>query len=124
MYLSKLPENEIIVMRIIWDNGKNINSDTIVAEFNKQKSWERPAILTILKRLERKGFVSCCKDGRHNVYNAVVTEKDYLEFESKIFLERICGNSLKKFVVTLYSNNNISKQDLEELKQFIEEEAE
>lgn len=109
-------------MRIIWDNGKTITSDTIVSEFNKQKSWERPAILTLLKRLERKGFVSCAKDGRHNVYHAVVTEKEYLAFEGKNFLEKICGNSVKKFVVTLYNNHNISKQDLEELKRFIEEE--
>ncbi len=122
MSLSRLPETELIVMRILWDNGKNINSDTIVSEFRRQKSWERPAILTLLKRLERKGFVFCRKDGRLNVYNAIVTEREYLEFEGKNFLEKICGNSVKKFVVTLYNNHNISKQDLEELRQFIEEE--
>lgn len=121
MSMPKLSEAEFMVMRIIWDNGENVNSDLIVSEFNRQKPWKRSAILTVLKRLETKGFVSCRKNNRHNVYQAVVKENDYLTFESKNFLEKVCGNSVKNFVATLYNSKHISKQDLEELKQFIEE---
>ncbi len=119
--LQKLPETELLVMQILWQNGENTNSDIIVSGFNRQKSWERPAVLTLLKRLEGKGFVGSRKEGKRNVYSPVVSEKEYLEFESKSFLERVCGNSVKKLMASLYPENRLSKEDLEELKQFIEE---
>lgn len=119
--LQKLPETELLVMQIIWKNGKSANSDIIVGEFNKQKSWERSAVLTLLKRLEGKDFVTSGKEGKRNVYTPAVSEKEYLEFESKSFLEKVCGNSVKKLIASLYQGNNLSKEDLEELKQFIEE---
>ena len=119
--LQKLPETELLVMQILWQNGEDTNSDIIVSWFNRQKSWERPAVLTLLKRLEGKGFVESRKEGKRNVYSPVVSEKEYLEFESKSFLERVCGNSVKKLMASLYPENRLSKEDLEELKQFIEE---
>ncbi len=119
--LQKLPENELLAMQIIWQNGERVNSDIIVGEFTMQKKWERAAVLTLLKRLEAKGFLTSAKEGNRNVYTPLVLEQDYLEFESKSFLEKLCGNSVKKLMASLYQSNSLSKEDLEELKQFIEE---
>ena len=120
--LQKLPEAELLAMKIIWKNGDAVSSDKIVEEFNKHRVWERPAILTLLKRLEKRGFVSSGKAGKLNVYTPLISEEDYLEFESKSFLEKLCGNSVKKLVAALYNGNSISREDLEELRRFIEEE--
>lgn len=119
--IHRLPETELTVMKIIWENGENVSSDTVVSSFCEYKKWERPAILTLLKRLEAKGFVKSRKEGKMNTYTPLVAEKDYLEFEGKNFLKNLYGNSVKRFVASLYDGKSISKEDLEELKRFIEE---
>ena len=119
--IHRLPETELTVMKIIWKNGENVSSDTVVSSFCEYKKWERPAILTLLKRLEAKGFVKSRKEGKMNTYTPLVAEKDYLEFEGKNFLKNLYGNSVKRFVASLYDGKSISKEDLEELKRFIEE---
>ncbi len=121
MSMQRLPENELLAMQIIWRNGERVSSDTIVQEFAKEKTWERAAVLTMLKRLEAKGFLKAEKDGKRNVYLPAVSEESYLEFESKSFIEKLCGNSVKKLLASLYQGNHLSQEDLEELKQFIEE---
>ena len=121
MPLLKLPETELLMMRILWDHGEQVSSDTIVSEFGKHKNWERSAILTTLHGLKEKGFLRSPKNGRYNCYSAIITGEQYLSFIGKSFLETICGNSVKKLVATLYQNKDISKEDLEELRRFIEE---
>ena len=48
-------------------------------------------------------------------------EEEYLQKESKSFLERLCGNSLKTFVSSLYNGRAITEEDLAELRSFIDD---
>ena len=44
-----------------------------------------------------------------------------MQKESKSFLERLCGNSLKTFVSSLYNGRAITEEDLAELRSFIDD---
>lgn len=118
---TKLPEAELEIMMIIWESGKDVTSDYIMEKLNGKKAWGRTTVLNFLTRLVDRGFLTMSKEGRFNLYSPVVAQQEYLEYESKTFLEKMYQNSVKKLVATLYNSKNISKDDLEELKRFIEE---
>lgn len=118
---TKLPEAELEIMMIIWKSGKDVTSDYIMEKLNGKKAWGRTTVLNFLTRLVDRGFLTMSKEGRFNLYLPVVAQQEYLEYESKTFLEKMYQNSVKKLVATLYNSKNISKDDLEELKRFIEE---
>ena len=86
-----------------------------------KKNWAACTILGFLSRLVEKGFLTCTRQGKFNIYEAVVDQQDYLKKESKSIFEKLYGNSLKTFVSTLYDSKTISDDDLEELKKYIEE---
>jgi predicted transcriptional regulator len=65
--------------------------------------------------------LKCHKEGRFNIYESQVDKEDYLQRESKSFLKKMHHNSITSLIATLYDGNSISKDDLEELKKFIEE---
>jgi len=88
-----------------------------------KKDWAVTTILNFLARLVDRGFLTVKRKGKTNIYTSIVSEEEYLESESKSFLERLHGNSLKSFVASLYSGDVISQRDLEELKSFIDEKA-
>jgi len=117
--IKKLPDAELEVMMVIWDAGVTVTSDFIMERINKD--WAKPTLLNLLNRLCDRGFVKCGKEGKHNTYTALVEKEEYLQVESKNFLKKLHHNSLTSLVATLYSVNDISKDDLNELKKFIEE---
>lgn len=117
--LKKLPDAELEIMMIIWEAEQTVTSEYIMERIHK--NWAKPTLLNLLGRLCDRGFLKCEKDGKLNIYTAIVPKENYLRTESKNFIKKLYHNSLTNFVATLYSVNDISKEDLEELKKFIEE---
>ncbi len=117
--MKKLPESELEIMLIVWDAQKAVTSDYIMDRLDK--TWVKPTVLNFLSRLCERDFLSCAKEGRHNVYTPCVKKEDYLRNESRSFLEKLHQNSLKSLLASLYDGKKVSKQDLEELRAFIEE---
>lgn len=117
--IKRLPDAELEIMMVIWEARKSVTSDYIMEKLHKD--WAKPTLLNLLSRLCEREFLDCKKDGRINIYTSKVAQEDYLQAESKNFLQKLYHNSLTSLVASLYSGNGISKDDLEELKQFIEE---
>ena len=121
MNIPRLPDAELEVMKLVWKYGENTTSAMINEGLKGYKEWNPTTVLTFLSRLADKGFVSIEKKGKANYYTPLIEEARYVESESKSFLKRLHDNSIKSLFVALYSGKEISKKDLEELKQFVEE---
>ena len=60
------------------------------------------------------------KEGRSNCYVPIVKEQDYLQQESGSILKRLYVSSVKKFVAALYDGDRLSKEQIEELKDYLD----
>ncbi len=116
---KKLPEAELEIMLVVWDAEAAVTSDYIMERLHKD--WTKPTLLKLLTRLTERGFLRCDKEGRHNLYTVLVPREDYVQEASGTFLQKLHHNSLTSLVASLYDGQKVSKADLEELKQFIEE---
>lgn len=117
--MKRLPESELEIMMIIWRHDGPINRMEIEAQLGKQVA--APTVLSFLNRLESKGFVNVEKKGKVNWYTPLVEEDAYLQRESKNILQKLYRNSLKKFVTSLYDGDALTRQDLEDLANFLEQ---
>ena len=120
--LVHLPNSELEIMMAIWEAGKPV-SRLEIDEKISEKNWQAPTVLKFLSRLTEKGFLNCEKPegGKTNYYTALISEEEYLEFESKSVLGKLCGRSVKSLVANLYENNTINDSELDELQKFIDE---
>ena len=116
---KRLPESEAEIMLAIWEMGGSVTADEIMPRL--QKNWGKTTLLNLLTRLTAREFLSCRKEGRVNVYTPLVEKEEYLRWESDSFLRRFHAGSLKKLVASLYDGNSVTKEDLEELRRFIDE---
>lgn len=117
--LQRLPDSELEIMMTVWNANGSVTADYIME--NTGKSYAKTTVLTFLSRLCAKGFLSCTKEGRHNLYSPLADKNEYLGRESQSFFSRVWNNSLTGLVASLYDGKSISEKDLEELKKFIEE---
>jgi predicted transcriptional regulator len=123
MEISRLPDAELEIMKIIWKCGGSATSFQISQELEGKKEWAVTTVLNFLARMVNRGFLTVQRSGKVNTYTSAVDEQEYLEMESRSFLKRLHGNSLKSLIAALYGGETISRDDVEELKRFIEEKA-
>ena len=114
-----LPDAELEVMQIIWDKGGGVSRQEVERELSARRSLAPTTILTFLTRLCEKGFLSLRKEGRSNLYEPLITEKDYLASESRLFLDRLFNGSVANFAVAL-CDSGIKKEEVEELRRLLE----
>lgn len=117
--MKKLPESEFEIMMAVWEHPGPATSELLLERLNK--SWKKPTLLSFLSRLCERGFLKCEKQGKINVYTPLVAREDYVRQESAGFLQRVHLGSLTALVASLYDGKAVSKEDLEELEEFIKE---
>lgn len=118
--VKRLPDSELEIMMIIWEAGRPVQSAYICEQLRDKKKWKTTSVLTFLSRLTEKGFLTCKREGKTNLYSIRIEEKEYLANESKTFLRKLYGNSITALVSSLYSSRAISEEDLTELRSFID----
>ena len=117
--IQKLPESELDIMIVLWKQKNNMSRSEIEKIVNQKKTLAPTTILTLLSRLEKKGFVSVNRDGNLNKYRWLVSQEEYQQKEGKGMLEKLYGNSVKNFVAALYQGREIDDEDLKELEGFL-----
>lgn len=116
-----LPNSELEVMMAVWEAKKPVSRTEMEELLDKDCKWAPTTLLKFLSRLTEKGFLSreAMADGKKNLYTALVSEEEYVEFESGSVIGKLCGRSVKSLIANLYENNTISASELDELQEFI-----
>ena len=119
--IKRLPDSEFEVMKVIWNNEPPITTLQIIKDLDSGKDWKPQTVLTMLVRLIEKGFLKSERIGRERNYTPVIQEKDYMRIETSDFMGRYRGNSFGSLVKTLYDGQNLSQENLQELKDWLAE---
>ena len=118
--IKRLPESELEIMQIIWKKSAPVSRVDIEQALQETHPLAPTTILTLLTRLCEKGFLSLKKGGRSNLYEPLITEKEYLAAESRSFLDRVFHGSVASFATAL-CDSGVTKEELEELRRLLEE---
>ena len=121
MKIAKITEAEMEIMKIIWEENKEITTATILEKLPKENSWKTTTVMTLITRLIEKGILSVTKIGKLNNYSAKVTEEEYKAVQTDVFLDDMHNGSIRNFMATLYNSRKISKKDIADLKNWIKE---
>ncbi|MBG9799134.1 hypothetical protein ABD73_15825 [Brevibacillus laterosporus] len=110
------------IMQVLWESGRRMTTNEIMEYFpDKNKT----TILTLAGRLLDKGALQSVKLGRSHAheYWAAISEEDYRKMQTKSFLLSIHNGSAKSLICSLFQAENLTKKDIEELRAFINSEA-
>ena len=62
--MKRLPDTEYDVMRVIWTNPSPITTTVIMEKLGRERGWAVPALITMLNRLNEKGFIYSERKGK------------------------------------------------------------
>ena len=121
MKIAKITDAEMEIMKIIWEENKEITTATILEKLPKENSWKTTTVMTLVTRLIEKDILNVNKIGKLNHYSAKVTLEEYKAVQTDVFLDDMHNGSIKNFMATLYNSRKISKKDIADLKNWIKE---
>lgn len=112
---NTLTEAELRIMRILWERGESLVSE-LVAAMPESTPLAYTSVLTTVRILEQKGYVSHRQEGRAFVYRPSVAEQEASRSEVRHVLHRFFGNSPERLLLTLLGDEEVSPSELQRLK--------
>ena len=112
---------ELKVMRVLWRSGSCSAAD-VVRTLHGKRGPQDSTVRTILRILERKGYVRHQRDGRTFVYEPVVEEAQAQRGALRDVLTRFFDNSPERLVLNLLKNEDVSTEELARLRRLVDEE--
>lgn len=118
--MKRLGDAELEIMLAIWEAGEPATSTYVQSQLKGRRDWPLAAVLTSLNRLVEKGFLAVEKQGRGNRYRPLVSESEYKAAEGRGLINRLYGSSFTGMVAALYDGRAISREDLAELREYLD----
>ena len=109
---------ELRLMKVLWTRGESSVAD-MVATTADETPLAYTSVLTTVRILEKKGYVSHRQDGRAFVYSACVAEHEAGRSEVRHVLQRFFGNSRERLLLSLLGDEEITPDELHRLKEAI-----
>lgn len=121
MEKRQLSDSELELMRVVWSRGGRARFAQVMEALSGQgREWKANTVLTFLSRLVEKEMLAVEKNGRLNVYVALLREEDYADQQTRTFLDRVYGGNAGRLVSSLLKQDCLTAEDLDELKAFWE----
>lgn len=116
---QELTRAELEVMQILWRKGRGVVHD-FLGEFEEP----RPAyntVSTIVRILEKKGFVDHKAYGKTHEYFPTVSKEEYTSRYMKGVLNNFFDGSLSRLVSFFSDNKSISVEETDEILKMLSE---
>ena len=117
-----LTEAELRLMKMLWQRGESAVGD-LVAAMPEGDALAYNSVLTTIRILEKKGYVSHRQEGRAFIYSASIERDDASRVEVRHVLQRFFGNSREKLLLSLLGDEEITPAELQRLRDAIRRNA-
>lgn len=117
----KLSDLQLLVMKVLWKNGKLSVSDAHQL-LNQKKEMALTTVATLLKRMHEKDIVAFEKQGRQHLYYAVISEQDVKTSMLSGILANLFDGNPSELVHHLVAQDEVEQSDLDRIKQLLAEE--
>lgn len=118
-----LTDGEHRIMEVLWQKGAATVADVVEALSGKDGT-AYTTILTMLRILREKGYVACKKEGRAHIYVPKLDRDTAARKAVRQLLGKFFGGSPSELVLSFLRQEELSPEELDELKRRIQESGE
>jgi predicted transcriptional regulator len=113
-----LTEAELPIMDVLWEKGR-ATVGGVAEALTREKPVAYNTVLTLMRILERKGYVRHTKDGRAFVYHPVVDRGAASRTAVRQLLNRFFDNSPELLVLNLLRDEKMDEREMGRLREMI-----
>ena len=115
-----LSDAELEVLKVLWAGGPATVREINQVLGRQGRSWAYTTVLTLLQRLESKGFASSDKSGIAHVFQAAVTRDKLLRERITHLATELCEGTATPLVRALVEGHRFTAEEIEHFRQLID----
>ena len=112
--IQKLTKAEEEIMQLLWEKGPSLVSALI--ECMPEPKPPHSSVSSVVRILEKKGFVGHKAYGKTYEYFPLISKKAYMGFSIKKLVSNYFEGSANQLVSFLVKENDLTLSELEEIK--------
>ena len=117
--MKELTRSEEQIMQILWKIGRGFVNDILDRIPEPKPAYN--TVSTIVRILEKKGFVKYTAIGKSHQYYPAISKRDYTRTYLRRFVYNYFGNSYKEMVSFFTQEENLSMDEMDEIRKFMKE---
>jgi predicted transcriptional regulator len=106
-------------MNVLWQRG-SATVHEVLESMSEKPPLAYNSVLTMVRILERKGYVKHVKDRRAHVYTPQVQREDATRSEVRRLVSRFFGNSHELLVMNILEDTSIDAEELDRLRRLLD----
>lgn len=118
--LAALSPAETEILRLVWRLGAATVQDVCNA-LPKRRSVTYATVQTLLRRLEKKGYVTHAVQGKAHLFSPAANREDVIRRTVSDFVDRLFGGDPLPLLLHLADHSKLKEEDIRRLKRLIEE---
>jgi predicted transcriptional regulator len=116
-----ISETELDVLKVLWDHGP-----ATVRAINGRlrgmgRRWAYTTVLTLLSRLEGKGYVASDKSGIAHVFRPVVTRNKLLRQRLRDLASQLCEGTPVPLVHALVETHRFTAEEISQFRRLLDQ---
>ena len=117
---ATLTEAELRIMHVLWEK-KSATVQQVLEALPPSRPLAYNSVLTIVRILEKKGYVRHVKDGRAHIYLPLLDQKEATQSEIGHLASRFFQNSRQLLVLNILEEQGLDAEELDRLRQLLDE---
>ena len=113
-----LTDREADVMQILWERGPSIVSEV---RSGLTDDLAYTTVLTILRTLESKGYVTHVEEGRGHRYAAAVQQQAARKSALRHLTSKLFGGSTELLFAQLVADKNLTPKEVRRMRELLKE---
>jgi BlaI family transcriptional regulator, penicillinase repressor len=108
------------VLKVLWDHGPLIVRDVLEHLTEQGQDWSRSTVITLLQRLEKKGYVESDRSQFAFVFRALVSREEVMHARMNDLAGELCEGDALPLVLAFAERHPFSPEELARFRQMID----
>jgi BlaI family transcriptional regulator, penicillinase repressor len=108
------------VLKVLWEHGPLAVRDVLAKLAGLGSDWSRSTVITLLQRLERKGYVESDKSQLAFVFRAAVSRADEMRARMNELAGALCDGEALPLVLAFAERHRFSAEELARFRKMID----
>lgn len=109
------------VLKILWDHGPSGVREVLGRLVDSGQEWTRSTVVTLLRRLEAKGYIASDKSRYAFVYRPLVSREDVMHARLKEVASELADGEPVPLMLAFAERQKFSDAELARLQQMLDE---
>ncbi|WP_029630570.1 BlaI/MecI/CopY family transcriptional regulator [Zavarzinella formosa] len=109
------------VMKLLWDHGPLAVRDVLLRLTEQGQEWTRSTVVTLLQRLEKKGYVASDRSGFAFVFRPLVSREEEMHARMASLAGELCDGEALPLVLAFAERHQFSAAELAKFRQMIDQ---